>query len=59
MPELNTRELAAILAGLRNLQQDIIHEELALSIKAIMDDSKEVKPLTVDEIDELCERLNK
>jgi len=54
---LSDQELATVLAALRYWQQDLANHEN----EGPIDDehfSDEVSPLTVAEIDELCERLN-
>lgn len=51
---LNSRELAIVLAALRYWQQDFDENE----DPPISDHFAEEDPLTVDEIDALCERLN-
>jgi hypothetical protein len=62
--KLNDRELGAVLAGLRLLQglrEDRVQTgsaELDVSIDDIETSSGEFEPLTVDEIDGLCERMN-
>jgi hypothetical protein len=53
--ELSARELAQVLAALRNWQTDALNEDLA---EAFAGHFEEHEPLTDDEIDELCERLN-
>jgi hypothetical protein len=54
---LNDRELATVLAALRYWQQDLADNE---NEGPIIPDhfDEEVTPLTVDEIEALCERLN-
>lgn len=61
----NRRETAAILAGLRCLQSVTTHwEHLEISpdkwemILDVGTDCGEIEPLTLDEIDELCEKIN-
>jgi len=55
---LSVRDLATILAALRYWQQDLADNEAAGEgpISPHFDD--DVTPLSVEEIDELCERLN-
>ena len=53
--ELSDREIAQLLAALRNWQMDALNEDLA---KAFAGHFEEHAPLTDDEIDALCERLN-
>ncbi len=55
---LSVRDLATILAALRYWQQDLADNEAAGDgpISPHFDD--DVTPLSVEEIDELCERLN-
>lgn len=62
--KLNDRELGAVLAGLRLLQA--LKEDKAQTRSADLDvalddietSAGEVEPLTIDEIDVLCERMN-
>ena len=52
---LSERELATVLAALRYWQQDLVaNDEDPIS----PDHFDQVTPLTADEIDDLCERLN-
>jgi len=53
--QLSDRDLAQLLAALRNWQIDALNEDLA---DAFVDHFEEHEPLTDDEIDALCERLN-
>jgi len=53
-PSPNDRELAAILTGLRMLQEQTCPAHL----EDIATDGGRFPPLTADEIDALCERLN-
>ncbi len=53
--ELSDREIAQLLAALRNWQTDALNEDLA---EAFAGHFEEHEPLTDDEIDALCERLN-
>jgi hypothetical protein len=53
--ELSPREVANILAALRNWQTDALNEDLD---EAFAGHFEEHEPLTDDEIDDLCERLN-
>ena len=55
---LGVRDLATLLAALRYWQQDLADNERAGDgpISPHFDD--DVTPLSVEEIDELCERLN-
>ncbi len=48
-----SRELATMLAALRYWQQDLANNEGPIS-EHFADDT----PLTVEEIDDLCERIN-
>ena len=50
---LNERELATVLAALRYWQQDLAENDGPIS-EHFADET----PLTVEEIDALCERLN-
>ena len=57
--EFSTSELNAMLAGLRLLQQEISRGEfLPQGVSDIFDNGGTEKPLTADEIDQLCERIN-
>ena len=53
---LSDRELATVLAALRYWQQDLADNEEEGPI--CQEHFEEVTPLSVAEIDELCERLN-
>jgi predicted transcriptional regulator len=53
--ELSPREVAHILAALRNWQVDALNEDLA---DAFAGHFEEHEPLVDDEVDALCERLN-
>jgi predicted transcriptional regulator len=53
--ELSDREVATLLAALRNWQIDGLNEDLADAFAGHFEDHD---PLSDDEIDELCERLN-
>lgn len=53
--KLTDRELATILAALRYWQQDLAENPDG----PISEHFEEATPLTVEEIDELCERLNR
>ena len=53
--ELTERELAQLLASLRNWQMDALNEDLAEAFAGHFED---FEPMTDDEIDALCERLN-
>jgi hypothetical protein len=53
--ELSGREVAQLLAALRNWQTDSLNEDLA---DAFDGHFEEHEPLSDDEIDALCERLN-
>jgi hypothetical protein len=50
---LTSRELATVLAALRHWQQD-----LAQNQRPISEHFADETPLSVEEIDDLCERLN-
>jgi hypothetical protein len=54
---MHKRELATVLAALRYWQQDLADNQDAGPISPVHFDD-EATPLTVDEIDALCERLN-
>ena len=53
--ELNEREVTQLLAALRNWQTDGLNEDLEEAFAGHFEDHA---PLTEDEIDALCERLN-
>ena len=53
--ELTDREVAHLLAALRNWQTDSLNEDLAEAFAGHFEDHE---ALTDDEIDALCERLN-
>lgn len=54
MPKLTDAELAMVLVGLR-LAQTRVRHQLLEDFRDYFEDSE---PLTVEQIDELCERLN-
>lgn len=54
-PNIVDRELASILAGLRLLQRS---DRIPLDIDEIRSDDGYLEPLDIDEVDELCVRLN-
>ena len=53
--ELSEREIAQVLAALRNWQTDSLNEDLG---DAFAGHFEEHEPLGDEEIDALCERLN-
>ena len=53
--EVNGREVAQLLAALRNWQTDSLNEDL---VEAFAGHFEDHAPLDDDEIDALCERLN-
>ena len=53
--ELTGSEAAQIMAALRNWQTDSLNEDL---VEAFAGHFEDHEPLTDDEIDALCERLN-
>jgi len=53
--ELSDREIAQLLAALRNWQTDSLNEDL---VEAFAGHFEQHEPLSDDEIDQLCERLN-
>ena len=53
--ELSGREVANMLAALRNWQTDSLNEDLADAFAGHFEDHA---PLSDDEIDALCKRLN-
>lgn len=53
--KLTDKELATVLAALRYWQDDLEENN---GHPAILEYFEEVDPLSVDEIDELCEKLN-
>lgn len=55
-PQLKARELATVLAALRHWQSDL--PESAEVYEEIATDGGRFAPLSVDEIDGLCMRLN-
>ncbi|MGW8135394.1 hypothetical protein ACWGNZ_07120 [Sphingomonas zeae] len=55
---MNDREIAAVLAGLRTLQNVQQHEALAPEIMNTMTNGGSLVPLSDIEIDALCEDLN-
>ena len=62
VPVWNRRELAAILCGLRCLQAFFLRtDSSSVDLKAlasILTDEWRVDPLSITEVDQLCERLN-
>jgi hypothetical protein len=57
--QFNRRETAAILAGLRLMQDmELDNDGFDMSINEIATNGYTVEPLCVKEIDTLCERLN-
>lgn len=53
------REVAAILAGLRLIQAELPRGEfLPQGVQGIFDNGGDIEPLSEDEIDELCEKVN-
>ncbi len=53
--ELSDREAAQVLAALRNWQLDALSEDLVDTFSGHFEDHE---PLTDEEIDALCQRLN-
>ena len=53
--QLSDRDLAQLLAALRNWQTDSLNEDL---VEAFAGHFEDHEPLSDDEIDVLCERLN-
>ena len=53
--ELSDREIAHVLAALRNWQIDALNEDLVDTFAGHFED---YEPLTDEEIDVLCERIN-
>jgi predicted transcriptional regulator len=53
--EVSDRDIAQLLAALRNWQVDGLNEDLAEAFAGHFEDQE---PLSDDEIDQLCERLN-
>ena len=53
--ELSDRDIAQLLAALRNWQTDSLNEDLVDAFAGHFEDHA---PLSDDEIDALCERLN-
>ena len=59
LPCVNNRELAAILTGLRNIQDTACDtEETVEAVQEAYDMFHNLDPLSSKEIDRLCERLN-
>ncbi len=57
--DLSDRELATVLAALREWQGILAGEEpAAKEVNDIASDGGRLQPLTVEEIGDLCERLN-
>lgn len=54
--DLDTHELATVLAALRHWQQFIAKHEMSARTGHFKDDN--AVPLTVEEIDTLCEQIN-
>ena len=56
---LENREIAAVMAGLRLIQRELPRGEfLPQGVHDIYDNCGTLNPLSEDEIDELCERLD-
>lgn len=56
---LNNREIAAVLAGLRLVQDGLCRGEfLPAGVHPIYDDEGTIEGLSEDEIDDLCESIN-
>ena len=53
--ELSDRDIAQLLAALRNWQLDIEEQDL---VEAFSGHFEDYEPLSDEEIDDLCERLN-
>ena len=53
--ELSDREISQLLAALRNWQTDSLNEDL---VEAFAGHFEDHQPLSDEEIDDLCERLN-
>ena len=53
--ELTDREVAQVLAALRNWQTDSLNEDL---VEAFAGHFEDHAPLSNEEIDDLCERIN-
>jgi hypothetical protein len=58
MPELTSRGLGAVLAGLRMFQRAFEVAGVPDEIWIIATDGESHSALDLEEIDELCERLN-
>jgi len=56
--ELNKRETAAVLAGLRVLQNAIHLKWLDRSEKSILTNCGSLKPMSIEEINDLCIKIN-
>ena len=58
-PILTKRELATVLSALRHWQEGFLHESYSESeVKAMFPHFRDAKPLTIDEVDALCQKLN-
>ncbi|KPN62880.1 hypothetical protein SAMN04488527_16012 [Aliiroseovarius crassostreae] len=56
---LDTRQLAAVLAGLRLIQAELPRSEfLPHGVSEIYDDGGTIDPLSAEELDNLCETIN-
>lgn len=55
---LDARDLAAVLAGLRLLQNKVDPRTYGEDVDEILTDGGRLEPLDLDAIDQLCERLN-
>lgn len=53
---MSQQQLAAVLAGLRLLQEEI--GSLPIGVQGILDADGSIDPITEDEIDELCVQIN-
>ena len=56
--KLQGEEIDAVLAGLRLLQQDLMRGGLSVDIELVYTNTGAHAGLGVEEIDELCERIN-
>ena len=55
--ELNEREIASVLVGLRLRQQQLAPQRGGSNVEEIADNVGEWEALNVEEIDRLCDRL--
>jgi hypothetical protein len=56
--ELDQRELAAVLAGLRCLQSHMGNTDFPAELDDILTNGNTIRQLDENEVDKLCERIN-